>query len=95
METNQIFKTCTKCGKELPLEMFGKGQGAYGKRAWCKSCMNEAARKYTLRKKLLGGNIKNPALSEFTPRELIAELKARGYKGSLTFNEVKTHIIKL
>ena len=91
MEPSQT-KLCTKCGKELPLEMFGKGNGKDGKRSWCKTCMNEATREYIKRKKI--SNVPNPALAEFTPQELISELRARGYAGTLTFTEVKVHKIK-
>lgn len=92
MEPSQT-KICTKCGKELPLEMFGKGNGKDGKRSWCKTCMNEATREYIKRKKI--NNVPNPALAEFTPQELISELRARGYTGNLTFTEVKVHKIKV
>lgn len=30
----------------------------------------------------------NPDLAKFKPRELIEELKARGYKGTLTYEQV-------
>lgn len=94
MESGQT-KICTKCGKELPLDMFGKGNGKDGKRSWCKNCMNEAAREYSKRKKISKGDVPNPALAEFTPQELISELRARGYEGNLTFTEVKVHRIKV
>lgn len=32
----------------------------------------------------------NPGLAKFKPRELIEELKARGYKGTLTYEQVIT-----
>ena len=42
-------------------------------------------------RKLRGGGIKkkyfNPVLAKFSPRELIAELKARGYTGELKFTQ--------
>lgn len=42
-------------------------------------------------KKLRGGNLKkiysNPELAKFSPRELIAELKARGYTGELKYTQ--------
>ena len=31
----------------------------------------------------------NPVLAPFTPRELMLELKARGYEGELVFKEIK------
>lgn len=37
----------------------------------------------------------NPALVDFTPQELIEQLRALGYKGSLEYVETKTHLIKL
>lgn len=86
-------KVCAKCGKQLPLEMFSKGNGKDGKRSWCKDCVNEAARDYHKRKKICKGDVQNPALAEFTPQELISELRARGYKGDLTFTEIKVHKI--
>lgn len=92
MESSQT-KVCKKCGKELPLEMFGKGNGKDGKRSWCKDCLNAAAREYQRRKKISKVNIPNPALADFTPQELICELRARGYEGNLTFTEVKVHKI--
>ena len=34
------YKTCSKCGKEKPLEEFSRqAQGKYGRRADCKSCV--------------------------------------------------------
>jgi hypothetical protein len=42
-------------------------------------------------RKLRGGNLKkiysNPELAKFSPRELIAELKARGYTGELKYTQ--------
>lgn len=32
----------------------------------------------------------NPDLAKFKPRELIEELKARGYRGTLTYEQVIT-----
>ena len=45
----------------------------------------------TVRKLRGGGNLKkiysNPELARFSPRELIAELKARGYTGELKYTQ--------
>lgn len=31
-------KTCSKCGEELPLEAFNKGNSLYGRRSFCREC---------------------------------------------------------
>lgn len=90
MEANQT-KKCNKCGRELPIENFGLFRGS--PRSWCKECMRQSAREYALKKKTTP--VLNPALSEFTPQELITELRARHYEGELIYREVKVHKIKL
>lgn len=66
--TNETRK-CKCCGKTLPLSDFGKtGKGYY---TICKIC----------RYKESGASEK---FQNYTSRELIDELKARGYRGSLT-----------
>lgn len=58
-----------------------------GLQTYCKECGNVYAK--TVRK-LRGGLKKiysNPELARFSPRELIAELKARGYTGELKFTQ--------
>ena len=39
------------------------------------------------------GNFRQLCLADFTPRELMAELKRRGYEGKITY--VETHTIDL
>lgn len=78
METTVEKKTCKCCGKELPITYFDKRGTGY--RNVCNSCLRS-----------------NKGISEkfsqFTSRELIEELRSRGYKGSLKF--VKVEEIKL
>lgn len=31
-------KKCTKCGKELPLDKFNRGNSLYGRRSYCREC---------------------------------------------------------
>ena len=31
-------KTCSKCGQELPLDAFNKGNSLYGRRSFCREC---------------------------------------------------------
>lgn len=81
-------KTCKQCGRELPINSFAKHHiSTDGHMSICQSCREEARKQSPLGgakltvKPISGGN---PDLASFTPRELIEELKARGYKGKLT-----------
>ena len=69
-------KVCKVCGQELPLSEFKKSPFATNGIATCKKCV-----KTKLFKKTTGST--NSELAKFTPRELIEELKSRGYKGEL------------
>ena len=80
------MKKCSKCGKELPeSEFYRKSKSADGLQPYCKTCSNLIAKD---RNRRLASSIDgelNPDLEGFTPRQLIYELKARGYKGKLTY----------
>lgn len=71
-------KKCTKCGRVLPISEFNKSRRHKdGLQYYCCECQHETNREVTsLKKKLLSDN----PLSGYTPRELLAELKNRGYK---------------
>ena len=68
-------KKCKRCGKELPLSHFSKRGTGY--RNICMKC----------EKRETGATDK---FKDFTSRELIDELKARGYEGQLTKKIVET-----
>lgn len=81
-------KICKKCGRELPLEAFGKSSRSLdGLRDHCKECVNRQQRDEYARRKAkeqgistetpMGGGIEE--LKQFTPRQLLKELKSRGY----------------
>ena len=76
------MKKCNLCGRELPLSEFKKHR--LSKDGYSNLCRTCASRKRMNKDNFtpphLGGN---PALKDFTPRELIEELKVRGYKGKL------------
>ena len=81
MENTQT-KTCPRCGRTLPIENFYKNKD--GKPySYCKECVKvlNAARKIT------PPDSENP-LSEYTPRQLMQELKRRGYTGKLYIQQV-------
>lgn len=82
------MKICKKCGRELPLEAFGKSSKSIdGLQDCCKDCVNQQQRDSYARRKAkeqgistetpMGGGI--DALRIFTPRQLLKELKSRGY----------------
>lgn len=79
IETKPVFtgqtRVCKCCGKELPLTHFGKMGTGY--RLKCNECLKREA----------GATDR---FKDFTSRELIDELKARGYEGSLTKRIVET-----
>lgn len=68
-------KKCSCCGKTLPLDEFQKK--GIGYRTICNSCLRKES----------GASDK---FKDFTSRELIDELKARGYEGTLTKTIVET-----
>lgn len=68
-------KKCKYCGKELPLSHFSKRGTGY--RNICMEC----------EKRETGSTDR---FKDFTSKELIEELKARGYEGQLTKKIVET-----
>lgn len=68
-------KKCECCGRELPISHFKKYASGY--RKICNECLRRES----------GATDK---FKDFTARELIEELKARGYEGTLTKKIVET-----
>ena len=88
-------KVCKHCGRELPVENFAKNAGTPdGYQRWCRECCSEYNRERTRQKRenAFSFNQKSPdpnsELAKFTPRQLMTELYARGYKGTLTYTKV-------
>lgn len=84
------LKKCSKCSRELPVSEFWKNASTEdGLQTIVKSAVMFMPE--TVRKLRGGGNLKkiysNPELAKFSPRELIAELKARGYTGELKYTQ--------
>ena len=105
MEENVLTKKCTKCGRELPISEFYKNNRTKdGYCYYCKSCHDESVKKSRCLKKVdshktiseqpkqvhLNKVYSNPELAKFQPRELIAELRERGYSGELSIRQVIT-----
>lgn len=72
--TTNNKKICKCCGKELPLNNFRKY--AQGYRTVCMTCERE--------KKGISDKFKN-----FTSRELLEELRSRGFKGTLKYVKIE------
>jgi hypothetical protein len=82
METKQ----CTKCGRILPISEFQlNNKTPDGLTHICKNCSQKGKKKKNFQLYEKGNENSNPLLKDFTPRELIQELRIRGYKGELTF----------
>ena len=100
-------RVCTKCGRELPLERFGrhtKSRGNY--KHICKDCCAEYQREYIKRKKQEvaikdAPNVSDETLKEITDKHietipsrlLISELRRRGYRGQLELVTIQKVVI--
>lgn len=87
-------KVCTKCGRALPLSNFYRcTRNKDGLQCWCKDCQSEATRKRNESRQKTASHQtavhqsdgRNPELAKFKPVQLIDELRARGYRGTLTY----------
>lgn len=96
----QETKVCRCCGRELPISNFKTTRWG-GKVSVCTECATTKLRE-NKQKKLeeqkqkvedMRAETRKLCLADFTPRELLEELKRRGYEGQLTY--VETHTIDL
>lgn len=87
-------RVCKQCGKELPLTSFFRNK--YGYTQVCKECAraNRASKKQSktelaqLKRQL--EIARQLRISQFSPRELMAELHRQGYEGTLRYTGVHT-----
>lgn len=88
-------KLCKKCGRTLSIDKFNKMTSSIdGLQAYCKECHREMTKEGYYKRKAKVQEMKTQLavatqksapqdLSKFQPRELIEELRSRGYKGKL------------
>lgn len=91
-------RVCKHCGKELPIESFSRNGMGYTN--VCKECnhnrRSEARKRYVASKNKPSAEeqveqAKHMRLKDFSPRDLMAELKRRGYEFKMTYTI--THVI--
>ena len=71
-------KKCPRCGRVLPLSEFNKNsKNKDGLQGYCRECQHEIYQASQVSKEKL---LSNNSLAGYTPRDLLAELKKRGYK---------------
>ena len=95
----ETVKTCKCCGRTLDISNFKKGRWGYV--SVCMDCdkqhraENRQARIDKAKQKVedMRAETRQLCLADFTPRELMEELKRRGYEGKLSY--VETHTIDL
>lgn len=76
-------RICIKCGKELSVSEFHKdARMRSGIKSICKACISAESKARRVKQK---EEKADTPLSKFTPRELIEELRKRGYKGKLQY----------
>lgn len=77
-----VTKICKKCGQVKSIEEFGKdARSRDGYSIYCKDCRCDISSKsYEKTKMRRKAAATANALAAFTPRDLLAELKRRGYK---------------
>lgn len=99
-ETIPETKVCRKCGRELPVSMFGKApKNQYGLKSYCRDCENENCRKYRARKRaerpkkapaeteVVNNLTDAPVLPELTLEEAIDILVSKGF--TITISKAK------
>jgi len=96
----EMIKTYKCCGRELPINCFKTTRWG-GKVSVCTECATNKLRENKQKRideqkqkvEDMRAETRQLCLADFSPRELMAELKRRGYEGKITY--VETHTIDL
>lgn len=91
-------RTCKQCGETKPIEQFSKN--AYGYTSYCKECNRKnrsnariSSCKHKEETKELSEQLARAhqmRLQDFEQRQLMEELKRRGYEFTMTYTVTKT-----
>ena len=81
LDPNKTYK-CSKCGAYLPLKMFHVYADKTRRRQVCNRCLGEDC-------------YKDERFANFTSRDMILELRARGYIGKLQLKKVITEDVDI
>lgn len=85
---------CKCCGRELPVGNFWRT--GFGIMHTCRECVGKQRKGTRYKKNELEDlrrqlqEARTLRLNDFQPRELMIELRRRGYEGTLTYTEVRT-----
>jgi hypothetical protein len=84
----ELTKKCAKCGQFKPITAFNKSTRMRdGLQSYCRICATESAKQaYRKTRTILTGDDSNP-LAKYRPRDLIDELKRRGFHGELALTQ--------
>lgn len=81
-------KKCPRCGKELPLSDFYLSRTTGKPYPYCKDCNRQMKKESDGKKKeQMERDIAQHRLEGISARELILELRRRGYKGELIYQQ--------
>lgn len=81
-------KKCPKCGNELPLTEFYHSKITGKPYTYCKKCSKDIKKEEKeKRKQKEKEDLISRKLDSITSRELIIELRKRGYRGELVFQQ--------
>lgn len=98
MENSNEKKVCAKCGRELSIDKFRRTKWGTCS-SICEECISEKRRENKDARKAAAldelNKARNTRLSDFTPRELMEELRRRGSRGTLEVTVTRTEKVEV
>lgn len=82
-------KKCSRCGQEKPFaDFYAAKRNKDGLQSYCKECQKQLGKENRQKKTVQSIVSGDSLLAGYTSRELIAELRRRGYRGELRFENI-------